>query len=264
MNMDAPAAGAVDRSRPAPPRGRAAMKMAWESLLFAHWRIDAALLRPLVPAPLTIDTWGGSAWIGVIPFTMRGVRPTLLPPCPGTSAFHELNVRTYVHMSDGGGRPAIPGVWFFSLDAASKVAVRVARRSFGLPYMDASMSLRVQGDSVTYSSKRTHSGEPEATLEAMWTVGEPIARTAPPARGEGSLEYFLTERYCLYAPGKKPGGIARAWIHHEPWSLRKARLAKWSSTMVRALGLPEPEEAPHLMAADRVEVLAWKARAVGA
>lgn len=243
------------------------MRMSWRSLLFAHWRIDAALLRALVPRGLTIDTWGGSAWIGVIPFTMTGVRATWMPPIPGTSSFHELNVRTYVHMSDGAGRPAIPGVWFFSLDAASRLAVKVARRSFSLPYFNAKMSLRATADMVTYTAERTHKGASPADLSAVWAVGEPIPPSEPPGeegRSEGSLEWFLTERYCLYtAPKSRPGTIMRGMIHHAPWALRRARLAKWNSSMVQALGLPEPDEEPALHAADPLSVVAWKPRTVG-
>lgn len=244
------------------------MRMKWSSLLFAHWRIEAKLLRPLIPPRLSIDTFDGSAWIGVVPFTMSGVRASWLPPVPGTTSFHELNVRTYVHMSEGGGRPSVPGVWFFSLDAASKLAVRVARKAYHLPYFNARMTLRPTAEMVTYTSERTHAGAPPAQLSAVWSIGEPIPRSEPPApgapRSEGSLEWFLTERYCLYAAQRsRPGHVLRAMIHHDPWSLRRARLAKWNSSMIEALGLPEPDGEPVLHAADPISVEAWKPRKVG-
>lgn len=214
------------------PRGVPVMRMKWGSLLFAHWPIDAALLRPLVPSRLSIDTFGGTAWIGVIPFTMWGVRASFLPAFPWLSAFHELNVRTYVHL-DG----ADPGVWFFSLDAANPVAVAAARASYHLRYCNATMSLTRQGEGadgrIIYKSRRTHLAEPPAEFEATWMPGAEL----PPAR-DGSIDSFLTERYCLYAAKRKR--LYRARIHHEPWRLRSARVDSWRSTMVESLGLPEP------------------------
>ncbi|HEY0384863.1 MAG TPA: DUF2071 domain-containing protein, partial [Pyrinomonadaceae bacterium] len=115
------------------PAGWPLGQMNWGKLLFMHWPIEARLLRPLIPQRLVIDTFDGSAWIGVVPFTMWGVRPTFVPPVPGLSQFHELNVRTYVHL-DG-----VPGVWFHSLDAASRLAVWGARTFFHLPYFNARM-----------------------------------------------------------------------------------------------------------------------------
>src|SRR5882762_4858763 len=124
------------------PAGWPIMHQKWGKLLFMHWRIDEKLLRPLIPASLSIDTFDGSAWIAVVPFTMWGIRASFLPPIPVTSAFHELNVRTYVHL-DG-----VPGVWFFSLDAANRLAVWGARTFYHLPYFKADMSLRQEGNTI--------------------------------------------------------------------------------------------------------------------
>jgi len=158
------------------------MRQYWGKLLFMHWAIDAELLRPLIPAQLSIDSFDGQAWIGVVPFTMWGIRASFLPPIPGTSAFHELNVRTYVHCN------GVPGVWFFSLDAASSLAVWGARTFYHLPYFNAEMSLVQQGNSIKYHSTRKDERGAPAQLDAQWTIGEPLAQARP-----GSLEFFLTE-----------------------------------------------------------------------
>src|ERR1700752_1138850 len=131
------------------PGGIRLMRQNWGKLLFMHWRLDPEILRPLIPAQLSIDTFGGRAWIGVVPFTMWGSRASFLPPIPGTSAFHELNVRTYVH------HEGVPGVWFFSLDAANSLAVWGARTFYHLPYFNARMRLDQREDSIRYSSTRT-------------------------------------------------------------------------------------------------------------
>lgn len=221
--------------------------MTWRHLLFAHWKIDSALLRPLIPGRLTIETFDGAAWIGVIPFTMEGVRAAWAPPIPGIADFHELNVRTYV--TDG----EMSGVWFFSLDAASRVAVRAARATYALPYYDARMSLERDYREIRYSSHRIHRGAPDAALEAKWEVGERLPLAEP-----GSIAHFLTERYCLYsARGER---IHRAEIHHDPWPLHESALTQWDSSMVAALGLPEPQGDPLLHGAPRLDVRAWRPR----
>src|SRR5712692_9134335 len=170
------------------PNGFPLMHQNWGKLLFMHWAIDADLLRPLIPAQLSIDTFDGQAWIGEIPFTMWGIRASFLPPVPGTSAFHELNVRTYVHFK------GVPGVWFFSLDAANTLAVWGARAFYHLPYFNAEMSLRQVGKTINYSSKRSDGRGAPAEFQATWNVSEPLAQSTA-----DTLEFFLTERYCLYS-----------------------------------------------------------------
>src|SRR5258707_5264670 len=132
------------------PVGPSLMRQYWGKLLFMHWAIDAELLRPLVPSQLSIDTFDGKAWIGVVPFTMWGIRASFLPPIPGTSAFHELNVRTYVHFN------GVPGVWFFSLDAVNRLAVWGARTFYHFPYYNAEKSLGQEGKTINYSSMRIY------------------------------------------------------------------------------------------------------------
>ena len=229
------------------PEGSPIMHQTWGKLLFMHWPLDAALLRPLIPKQLEIDTFDGSAWIGVIPFTMWGIRAAFLPPIPGTSAFHELNVRTYVHLN------GVPGVWFFSLDAASKLAVWGARKFYHLPYFFAHMSLDQIGTTISYSSHRRDDHGPPAELQARWSIGEPLLISIP-----GSLEFFLTERYCLYSENN--GEVYRARIHHQPWPLQNATLSSLYSTMIESLGVPTPSANAHLRYAEEISVEIWPLR----
>lgn len=225
--------------------------MSWHDLLFAHWRVPAATLRPLVPPSLAIDEFGGSAWIGVVPFRMTGVRLRGTPALPGPGAFVELNVRTYV--TDG----AKPGVWFTSLDADSRLAVRAARTWFHLPYFDAEMSCAADGEDVVYRSRRTHRRAPVAEFEARYGPSGAEFRAAP-----GSLEHWLTERYCLYA-AKPDGALLRGEIHHAPWPLQPAHASIGTNCMAAAAGVSLPDEAPHLLFARRLDVVAWAPERAG-
>lgn len=216
--------------------------MRWHDLLFAHWPLRASDLRAHVPRGLELDTFDGEAWLGVVPFTMSGVRPRITPPLPGISRFAEMNVRTYVTAEDK------PGVWFFSLDAASRLAVRAARAFFHLPYFDARMEVRSTDGLVHYRSERTHRGAPEARFEARYRgVG-----TAP----QGELERFLTERYCLYA-ARSDGALFRGEIDHEPWPLQAGEAEIETLDMTRFLGTTLPDTRPLLHFAARLDVVAW-------
>ena len=225
------------------------MRQYWGKLLFMHWSIDGAALRPLIPDQLSIDTFDGKAWIGVVPFTMWGIRASFLPPIPGASAFHELNVRTYVHYQ------GVPGVWFFSLDAASKLAVWGARTFYYLPYFNAELSLRQAGNTIEYLSRRQDKRGAPAELSAAWTIGAPLAQARP-----GSLEFFLTERYCLYSYQREQ--LYRSRIFHQPWPLQSATLDSYQSTMVESLGIDEPKGAPVLHYAESIGVSIWPLRRV--
>lgn len=226
------------------PEGLAVGQMNWGKLLFMHWPIDAKVLRPLIPKRLTIDTFDDTAWIGVVPFTMWGVRPSFIPPVPGLSEFHELNVRTYVHL-DG-----VPGVWFHSLDAASQLAVWGARTFFHLPYFYADMHLEQEGDTIIYASERTEDDAPAANFKATWKIGAPLPQSEP-----GSLDFFLTERYCLYAAEDEK--IYRLRIHHPPWPLQQAKLSSYDSTMIESHNLPTSQTEPLLHYAEALHVEAW-------
>jgi len=234
------------RARPA---GRPIMYQNWGKLLFMHWRIDEKLLRPLIPEQLEIDTFDGSAWIGVVPFTMWGIRASFLPAIPGTSAFHELNVRTYVH------HRSVPSVWFLSLDAANRLAVWGARTFYHLPYFNARMSLTQTGNTISYSSLRKDRRGGPAELQANWSIGETLPSALP-----GSLDFFLTERYCLDSEHR--GRLCRARIHHQPWPLRKAELISLNSTMIESHRLPKPEGEPLLHHCQKLSVEIWPLRNV--
>lgn len=226
------------------PGSLAIMHQHWAKLLFMHWPIDVVLLRPLIPEHLAIDSFDSSAWIGVIPFTMWGIRASFLPPIPGTSAFHELNVRTYVTLN------GIPGVWFFSLDAANRLAVWAARKFYNLPYFNAQMSLDQTDKTIHYTSTRQDTRGAPAKLETTWTIGERLPQSNP-----GSIEFFLTERYCLYI--ERDGELYRAQIHHQPWPLQDATLNSFSSTMIESHGLPTPPGRPLLHYAEELRVDIW-------
>jgi uncharacterized protein YqjF (DUF2071 family) len=170
------------------PPGLPIMHQHWGSLLFMHWPVPADLLRPLIPEPLVVDTHDGLAWVGITPFTMWGVRPAFAPPLPFLSRSHELNVRTYVHL-DG-----VPGVWFFSLDAGNAAAVLGARVAFHLPYFRARMSLERREPHPLLLFQACQPPGGAAEFEAVWTVGDGLGEARP-----GSLDFFLIERYCLYA-----------------------------------------------------------------
>jgi len=221
------------------------MRQAWHDLLFAHWPIDPAALRALIPGGLTLDLFDGRAWIGVVPFHMTGVTVRGVPALPWLSAFPEINVRTYVTA----GRK--PGVWFFSLDAARAVAVGAARTLLNLPYFTAWMHVLVMQDAVDYESRRKYARDGQAEFSAQYgPVGSPF-KPLPE-----SLEYFLTERYCLYGltRGRR---LFRLDIHHPPWELRQAEAVIRRNTMAEAAGIHLPAAAPVLHFARRQDMVGW-------
>ncbi len=221
------------------------MSQIWLDLLFMHWPVTAADLAPFIPEPLSLDLYEGQAWIGVIPFRMEHVKPRATPSIPGLSFFPELNVRTYV--TDG----KKAGVWFFSLDAAQALAVKIARRWFHLPYFQARMKQSQQGSFIRYDSHRTHSGEHPADLQMIYR-----ARGSVQPAQTGSLEHWLCERYCLYAqaPNKQ---VLRGEIHHLPWPLQAAEADIYLNTMTLAHGIKLPEQAPLIHFAKKLEVVVW-------
>lgn len=221
------------------------MHMQWQDLAFLHWPVPKEALEPLIPRGLELQTFDGHAWIGVVPFVMRGVHARGLPEIPGTSEFLELNVRTYV---TAGSRP---GVWFFSLDCEHWLAVRGARIGFHLPYMDARMWCAWRNDRLEYESTRTHAHAPSATFRARYAPDGPVFQSAP-----GTLEHWLTERYCLYSAGTK-GRVYRGEIVHQPWPLQQAKVTLLENDMTRLLGLELPGAPPLAHFVKRVDVRAW-------
>jgi uncharacterized protein YqjF (DUF2071 family) len=228
------------------------LAMQWHDLLFMHWPVPPAVLRPAIPPTLALETFDGAAWLGITPFRMVGTRPRLVPPLPWVSAFPELNVRTYVTAE---GKP---GVWFFSLDAANPLAVRGARALFHLPYYDATMASERDGNVVQYTSTRTHRGAPDAAFAGRYRPSGPVSHAAV-----DSLEYWLTERYCLYAADRR-GRVWRGNIHHARWPLQPAEADIACNTMADQLQLVLPQRAPLLHFAPRLDVVAWTLEAVEA
>jgi uncharacterized protein YqjF (DUF2071 family) len=222
------------------------MTQSWHDLLFAHWPVDARELRNKVPPGLELDLHQGQAWLGVVPFDMTNVAPRFVPAVPGISAFPELNVRTYVRVGDKGG------VYFFSLDAESSVAVALARAMLKLPYYVASMDVSRQDGWVDYWCERhADGGAPPAEFEGRYRPVGPVQRAMP-----GSLEYFLTERYCLYNVDDEFKAY-RLDIHHLPWPLQIAEAEIGVNSMAAAAGIRLPSMAPLLHFAKRQDTVAW-------
>jgi hypothetical protein len=227
------------------------MRMRWRDLLFAHWKVPVEALRPLVPPQLEIDTFASQAWLGVVPFRMEDVAPRFLPAPPGPGAFPELNVRTYVRH----GRRA--GVWFLSLDAASRLAVEGARLAFHLPYYRATMSSETEAGWVEYRSERNDARGPAATFAGRY---RPIGPAEPaPA---GSLAEFLTDRRGLFA-ADRDGRLSWTAIRHAPWPLQPAEAEIERNTMAAVHGIELPAEPPLLHFAGRLDVRAWWPRPIG-
>jgi hypothetical protein len=212
------------------------MHQNWHHLLFLHWEVAEKDLRPLVPPHLEIDTWEGKAFVGIIPFTITGTRPLMTPPVPFLSDFHEVNVRTYVHH-----RGKDPGVWFFSLDASSNIAVTAARALYHLAYFPAEMKFEVSDDPepvIRFDSKRIGAGSTPANCHLRYGPVESPQTTASP----GSLDHFLIERYILYARSEQQ--LYRARVHHRAYPLREAAVEHLEETLIWAAGLKRPETAP--------------------
>jgi uncharacterized protein YqjF (DUF2071 family) len=229
------------------------MRQTWNDLLFAHWPIPIEVMRALVPPQMVLDTYDGVAWVGVVPFGMMHVAPRGFPDMPWLSAFPELNVRTYVTSpAPPGADPAVskPGVYFFSLEAANPVAVTIARQLFKLPYFNARMNCETRGEAVDYTSHRTHRNAPPADFVGSYAPTGEVYRSRP-----GTLDHWLTERYCLYTThGDK---LFRGEIHHMQWPLQPATAEITTNTMAAASGITLPAQAPLLHFARRIDMVAW-------
>jgi uncharacterized protein YqjF (DUF2071 family) len=220
------------------------MTQRWNDLLFLHYEVSAEVLRALVPPALTLDTYQQRGWLSITPFWMDHLRPPGIPSLPWVSQFSELNVRTYVTYQ---GKP---GVYFFSLDASHLSAVWGARIFYRLPYWHAAMKVKGRGKAtIRYQSKRSHGPKPAELRIAYGPAGPGFH-----AR-QGSLEHFLTERYCLYAASRKR--LYRADIHHLPWSLEPAAADLELNTMTRTLGLELPATADLTHFSRTLKVLVW-------
>ncbi len=246
-HVDADTHTAFDRTehRPWPlPEGRWSWRQSWRDLLFAHWPIPAERLQPLVPAPLVVQEYEGTSWVGVVPFAMQGVMRRPLPDLPYFSAFPELNLRLYVEV-DGK-----PGVWFLSLDAANAVAVWAARRFFHLPYEHARIAADSEGDEIRFDSSRRGSSDPVRFRAGFRPTSEPH-ESRP-----GTLEHWLTERYCLYAQSPR-GELFRADVHHVPWPLQSAEAEIELNELTNPFGIELAGEPPLLHFSKRIDVVVW-------
>lgn len=220
------------------------MGQTWRDLLFAHWPVPVEVLRPVIPGAIPIDTFDGSAWIGITPFEVTGFRLRGTLPPPLLSRFPETNVRTYATV-DGK-----PGIFFLSLDADSRAAVAAARRAYRLPYFRAAMRID-RGAAIDYSSERRSSDGDPASLRLRYRPRGPIEPAAP-----GTLEHFLVERYCLYTLDDRRN-LLRADIHHPPWPLQPAEARISLNTMTAPYRIELPEQAPLVHLARRQDVVIW-------
>src|SRR5262245_32187842 len=219
--------------------------MDWEDLVFLHWPVAAAALQPLLPAGVEVEQFDGSAWLGVVPFRMARTRLRWLPPLPTAHAFPELNVRTYVRCGDRAG------VWFFSLDACSRLAVLGARALFRLPYFVATMQCERHNGSLVYASGRRDPRAPGAVFVARCR-----RNGAPATAPAGSLLHFLTERYCLFT-ANGDGRPRCVEIAHAPWRLSPAAVELGTCDMTRLLGIDLPASPPYALMAEPQTVVAW-------
>lgn len=235
----------MSRSWPLPARPWI-MQQIWNDLLFAHWPIPFEIIRELVPTSMPIDTFEGTAWVGVVPFHMTGVTLRGIPALPYFSSFPEINVRTYVTMNDK------PGVYFFSLDAHNKFAVEAARSLFHLPYFYTQIKVKQLATNTTfYHSVRQDSRAQHGEFLGEYHPSAPIRYALP-----GTLEYWLTERYCLYCQDRQ-GGIYRGEIDHDPWPLQLAEADISINTLPASFGIMLPEHSPVLHFAKQLKVKIW-------
>ncbi len=228
------------------PDGPNAGTQLWRELLFLHWWVPVEALRPLVPARLGLDLWEGRALVGLVPFRMERVRPAWFPQALSLD-FLETNLRTYVHV-DGDA----PGVYFFSLEASSRLAVCGARMGFGLPYHHATMHMDTTDATFDYTSVRR--SDPAARLDVRWRRDAALGPSEP-----GSLQHFLLERYLLYVV--RGDVLFRGQVHHPPYPAFEAEVPRVTEGLIAAAGLPAPDRPPDLVHASTgvdVEVFALK------
>ncbi len=223
------------------PPGAPVMYQRWSRLLFLHWEWEAEAIARTLPEGLHVDRHQGRAFLGVVPFEMRRIRPRLLPPVPGISWFLELNLRTYVH--DEAGRP---GVWFYSLDANQRLAVALGRRWFGLPYFRASMRAGVSAGERWFDCERR--GSELGVSSYRYRLPERPRRAEP-----GTLEFFLLERYLLFA--STPRGLFGGRVWHEPYTFGAVEPEAWDGKVIELAGFGAPAGAPdHAVASPGVDV----------
>jgi uncharacterized protein YqjF (DUF2071 family) len=220
------------------------MGQTWQSLLFAHWRVDEGLLREHVPPQIPLDTFDGDAWIAVTPFEVTGAHARFMLPIPGVARFPEINVRTYSTID---GRP---GIYFFSLDTTNRPAVEAARRVYRVPYFHARIEIDKLGERIRYETERVSRDGPPAAAALEYGPTGPVSTAAP-----GSFEQWAAERYCLYTLDGD-GRVLRGEIHHPPWPLQPAAATFEHNSMGDQVGLALDGD-PVLHFARRQDVVFW-------
>jgi uncharacterized protein len=247
----------IDRITPTlEPTSPVLMYQNWHHLLFLHWEVPAAELQALIPAGLTVDLFEGKAYIGLVPFTMTGVRPVLLPPLPGVSSFHEINVRTYVHH-----KGANPGVWFFSLDASSRLAVEAARGAYKLSYFHSDIEFSASKERLPMVSIESHRDDERGKMPAHAHIRYKPEEGPTVHASPGTFEHFLMERYILYSADSN-AQLYRARVHHQPYPIQKAQIFELDETMVWAAGVRRPDSIPYRHYASEVNVKVYGLEAV--
>jgi uncharacterized protein YqjF (DUF2071 family) len=214
----------------------------WSWITFIHWRYPPSVLQSMLPTGLAVETFDRSAWVGLTPFLMQGVRTPALPAVPWLSAFPETNVRTYVH--DPAGRR---GIWFLSLDAARLPAVLAARAGYALPYFWSDMALRVADERAAYRCRRRWPGPRGLRCDAEVRLGPPLIETE-----RDELAHFLTARYRLFTI--IGGRLTTAEVEHPEWPLHQVELLRLEQDLLAGAGLPPPGGDPVLHASPGVPV----------
>jgi len=224
-------------------------RQSWRDLLFAHWPVPAKELRPLVPDSLEVQEFDGTSWIGIVPLRMEGVTMRYIPELPWLSSFPELNLRIYVNYEDK------PGIWFLSLDATNPLAVWAARNFFYLPYHNADISHEKNGNQIQYRCERKDH-ESKINFKSAYQPVSEVYESEP-----GTLEHWLTERYCLYSQNSS-GKMYRVDVHHHPWPLQKADANIEENNMTHPLDINLPDTSPLLHFASRLDVAIWSPKLV--
>ncbi|WP_216830153.1 YqjF family protein [Alkalihalobacterium elongatum] len=232
------------------PSGNWVMRQTWSSLLFAHYKVPKSLIRSVIPTCFEVETFEEEAWISVVPFFMSGIRARGLPELPFTPSFPELNVRTYITFN---GRP---GVYFFSLDASSKVAVSLANLTYNLPYMNANMSCVSKEREIEFTSERTDNRANKGVFSAKYFPVSDVYFAKP-----GTLEHWLTERYSLFVT--KGMGIYEGRINHKPWPLQRAEVQFGVNTVAQSVGIPIEDPPDLLQYSNKLKVVVWPPKKVG-
>ncbi|MGG1661069.1 YqjF family protein [Brevibacillus sp. NRS-1366] len=228
------------------------MTQTWEHLLFIHWAVSPEALRGLIPNELEIDTYDGKAWIGILPFLLSGVRIRRMPTVPYTSAFPEINVRTYVKTKQKSG------IYFLSLDASNPLITSIAKRWYRLPYFLADMQFATTMNRIEFESRRLRGNGQSVVFSGSY---EPIG--LPIHVKKGTLEHWLTERYTLFCQCGRSNQIFYADVYHEPWVLQQTKAQIRENTMTQRLSIPLGEQPDLSFYARGVQSYVWPITILG-